>query len=158
VSERNCSAPTCSGSARRRPTRSVPSARDRQGLNYDDLLLQTRLNGEVVQSQRTRDLIFGVAAIVSYVSRFVTLVPGDVIYTGTPGSTKAMKAGDIVEVELEGVGCCATASRLPRRADFGGVAQDARGLFSRRASMGRDGHRGRHAGDPGDRSGTGFPR
>jgi len=74
------------------------------GLEYDDLLLQTRLNGEVVQSQRTRDLIFNVAEIVSYVSRYVTLEPGDVIYTGTPGSTRAMHPGDVVEVELEGVG------------------------------------------------------
>lgn len=74
------------------------------GLNYDDLLLQTRLNGEVVQSQRTKDLIFSVAEQVSYISRYVTLLPGDVIYTGTPGTTKRIKAGDVVEVELEGVG------------------------------------------------------
>jgi 2-keto-4-pentenoate hydratase/2-oxohepta-3-ene-1,7-dioic acid hydratase in catechol pathway len=71
---------------------------------YDDLLLQTRLNGAVVQSQRTKDLIFDVAAIVSYVSQYVTLMPGDVIYTGTPGTTKAMKVGDVVEVEIENVG------------------------------------------------------
>jgi len=74
------------------------------GLNYDDLLLQTRLNGTVVQSQRTRDLIFSVADIVSYVSHYVTLEPGDVIFTGTPGTTQQMKAGDVIEVELEGVG------------------------------------------------------
>ena len=74
------------------------------GLNYNDLLLQTRLNGEVVQSQRTKDLVFDVHAIVSYVSRYVTLEPGDVIYTGTPGTTRPMKPGDVVEVELEGVG------------------------------------------------------
>jgi 2-keto-4-pentenoate hydratase/2-oxohepta-3-ene-1,7-dioic acid hydratase in catechol pathway len=74
------------------------------GLNYDDLLLQTRLNGEVVQSERTKDLIFSVARIVSYVSRYVTLEPGDVIYTGTPQTTRAMKHGDVVEVEVEGVG------------------------------------------------------
>ncbi|MBU6367326.1 MAG: fumarylacetoacetate hydrolase family protein [Gemmatimonadetes bacterium] len=74
------------------------------GVNYEDLLLQTRLNGEVVQSQRTKDLLFDVATIVSYVSRYVTLEPGDVIYTGTPGTTKPMKVGDVVEVELEGVG------------------------------------------------------
>lgn len=75
-----------------------------QGLNYNDLLLQTRLNGEVVQSQRTKDLIFNVDAIVSYVSSFVTLLPGDLIFTGTPGTTKAMKPGDVVEVVLEGIG------------------------------------------------------
>jgi 2-keto-4-pentenoate hydratase/2-oxohepta-3-ene-1,7-dioic acid hydratase in catechol pathway len=75
-----------------------------RGLNYDDLLLQTRLNGEVKQKQRTSDLIFNVPAVVSYISRYVTLLPGDVIYTGTPGATSAMKPGDVVEVELEGVG------------------------------------------------------
>ena len=74
------------------------------GLNYDDLLLQTRLNGEVVQSQRTKDLIFNVSEIVSYISRYVTLEPGDVIYSGTPGTTRQMKSGDVVEVELEKVG------------------------------------------------------
>lgn len=75
-----------------------------RGLNYDDLLVQTRVNGEVRQSERTKDLIFGVARIVSYVSRYVTLEPGDVIYTGTPQTTQAMKPGDVVEVEVEGVG------------------------------------------------------
>jgi 2-keto-4-pentenoate hydratase/2-oxohepta-3-ene-1,7-dioic acid hydratase in catechol pathway len=74
------------------------------GLNYDDLLLQTRVNGKVVQSQRTKDLIFSVAEQVSYISRYVTLEPGDVIYSGTPGTTSQIKAGDVVEVELEGVG------------------------------------------------------
>ena len=75
-----------------------------RGANYGDLLLQTRVNGAVVQSQRTKDLIFDVPTIVSYISQFMTLEPGDVIYTGTPGSTKAMKPGDVVEVEIEGVG------------------------------------------------------
>jgi 2-keto-4-pentenoate hydratase/2-oxohepta-3-ene-1,7-dioic acid hydratase in catechol pathway len=74
------------------------------GLDYDNLLLQTRLNGEVVQSERTRDLIFDVATIVSYVSRYVTLLPGDVIYTGTPGTTRRIQPGDVVEIEIEGVG------------------------------------------------------
>lgn len=74
------------------------------GLNYNDLLVQTRLNGVVQQSESSKDLIFDVDAIVSYVSRYITLLPGDVIFTGTPGSTKAMKPGDIVEIEVEGVG------------------------------------------------------
>lgn len=81
------------------------------GLNYGDLLVQTRLNGEVRQSQRTRDLIFDVPTIVSYLSRYVTLLPGDVIYTGTPGTTAAMKPGDIVEIEVEGVGVLRNAVR-----------------------------------------------
>jgi 2-keto-4-pentenoate hydratase/2-oxohepta-3-ene-1,7-dioic acid hydratase in catechol pathway len=74
------------------------------GLDYNDLLLQTRLNGAVVQSERTKDLIFDVATIVSYLSRYVTLEPGDVIFTGTPQTTQAMKPGDVVEIEVEGVG------------------------------------------------------
>jgi 2-keto-4-pentenoate hydratase/2-oxohepta-3-ene-1,7-dioic acid hydratase in catechol pathway len=84
------------------------------GLNYDDLLLQTRLNGQVVQSQRTKDLIFDVAAVVSYLSRYVTLEPGDVIFTGTPGTTRAFKPGDTIEVEIEGIGT------LRNRAVLGG--------------------------------------
>ena len=75
-----------------------------QGLNYNDLLLETRVNGEVRQSQRTVDLIFGVHEVVSYISEFMTLEPGDVIFTGTPGSTRAMHPGEVIEIELEGVG------------------------------------------------------
>ena len=75
-----------------------------QGLNYNDLHVQSRLNGEVRQSQSTKDLIFSVDTLVSYISQFVTLMPGDVIFTGTPGQTKAMQPGDVIEVEVEGVG------------------------------------------------------
>ena len=75
-----------------------------RGVNYDDLELTTRLNGEVVQQQRTSDLIFDTSDIVSYVSRYVTLMPGDVIFTGTPGTTQAMSEGDLVSVEIESVG------------------------------------------------------
>jgi 2-keto-4-pentenoate hydratase/2-oxohepta-3-ene-1,7-dioic acid hydratase in catechol pathway len=74
------------------------------GVNYQDALLETRVNGKTLQSQRTKDLIFDIPTIVSYVSQYVTLLPGDVIYTGTPGTTSAMKPGDVVEVEIEGIG------------------------------------------------------
>ena len=74
------------------------------GSDYGKLLLQTRINGEVVQKQYTSDLIFDVPAILSWVSGWVTLLPGDIIYTGTPGNTRKMSAGDVVEVELEQVG------------------------------------------------------
>src|SRR6185295_2983199 len=74
------------------------------GLDWSNLLLQTRLNGEVVQKQVTSDLLFGPAQIVSYISHYVTLTPGDVIYTGTPGSTRKMSPGDVVEVDIEGIG------------------------------------------------------
>jgi len=75
-----------------------------RGLNPDDLLVQTRVNGETRQSERTKDLIYGIAEIVSYISRYVTLLPGDVIFTGTPQATRAMNPGDVVEIEVEGVG------------------------------------------------------
>jgi 2-keto-4-pentenoate hydratase/2-oxohepta-3-ene-1,7-dioic acid hydratase in catechol pathway len=74
------------------------------GVNYQDALLETRVNGKTLQSQRTKDLIFDIPTIVSYVSQYVTLLPGDVIYTGTPGTTSAIKPGDLVEVEIEGIG------------------------------------------------------
>jgi 2-keto-4-pentenoate hydratase/2-oxohepta-3-ene-1,7-dioic acid hydratase in catechol pathway len=74
------------------------------GLNYDDLLLTLRLNGEVKQKERTSQMIHDVAAQVSFISQHVTLLPGDLIFTGTSGETSAMRPGDTVEVELEGVG------------------------------------------------------
>jgi 2-keto-4-pentenoate hydratase/2-oxohepta-3-ene-1,7-dioic acid hydratase in catechol pathway len=74
------------------------------GLDYGNLTLETRLNGESVQKQTTADLIFDCPSIVSWVSGWVTLMPGDLIYTGTPGNTRRMSPGDTVEVEIEGIG------------------------------------------------------
>ncbi len=74
------------------------------GLDYSNLLLQTRLNGKVVQKQFTSDLLFDGPAIVSFISRYVELAPGDVIYTGTPGQTGKLSPGDVVEVEIQGIG------------------------------------------------------
>ncbi|MDH3224508.1 MAG: fumarylacetoacetate hydrolase family protein [Gemmatimonadota bacterium] len=84
------------------------------GLDPDDLLLTTRVNGEVRQQESTADLLFDVSTIISYISRYVTLEPGDLVFTGTPGSTQAMSPGDVVEVELEGVGVLSnTVGRRP---------------------------------------------
>jgi 2-keto-4-pentenoate hydratase/2-oxohepta-3-ene-1,7-dioic acid hydratase in catechol pathway len=74
------------------------------GLDPDNLLVQTRVNGETRQSERTSDLIFDTREIVSYISRYITLEAGDLIFTGTPQATRAMQPGDVVEVEVEGVG------------------------------------------------------
>jgi 2-keto-4-pentenoate hydratase/2-oxohepta-3-ene-1,7-dioic acid hydratase in catechol pathway len=74
------------------------------GLDYDNLLVETRVNGEVRQSERTSHLIHSVDEIVSFISRYITLLPGDLIFTGTPGETRAMHPGDVVEIEVEGVG------------------------------------------------------
>ncbi len=74
------------------------------GLDYGNLLLQTRMNGEAIQKQYTSDLIFDCPSVVSWVSAWVTLMPGDLIFTGTPGSTRKMSPGDVIEVEIEGIG------------------------------------------------------
>ena len=74
------------------------------GIDYGKLLLKTKVNGEVVQEQYTSDLLFDIPAIVSYVSRWATLFPGDIIFTGTPGSTRKLNPGDVVEVDIEGIG------------------------------------------------------
>ena len=73
-------------------------------VDYDALQVELRLNGEVKQHQRTSDMIHSVSEIVSWISQHVTLEPGDLIFTGTMGTTTAMKPGDVVEVELESAG------------------------------------------------------
>ena len=75
-----------------------------RGADYNHLTLIGRHNGKVVQESTTDLLIFSIDNIVSYVSRYVTLEPGDVIFTGTPGTTQAMKPGDTYEVEIKGIG------------------------------------------------------
>lgn len=70
----------------------------------DDLKIETRLNGEVRQSARTSDLIFGAAQLVSFVSGVMTLLPGDIIATGTPSGIGRMNPGDVVEVTIENIG------------------------------------------------------
>lgn len=62
------------------------------------------VNGELRQNGHTRDLIFDVPYLVSYISNVMTLEPGDVILTGTPAGVGALEAGDIVEVEIDGIG------------------------------------------------------
>ncbi len=73
-------------------------------VDYTDAQLETRINGDVVQAQTTADLIFPVPTIVSFISQAITLEPGDAVFTGTPGTTSALKAGDVVEIEIEGIG------------------------------------------------------
>jgi 2-keto-4-pentenoate hydratase/2-oxohepta-3-ene-1,7-dioic acid hydratase in catechol pathway len=74
------------------------------GLDPSDLAIQTRVNGVVKQSSRTSNVVFSPAFLVAYVSRMMTLVPGDLILTGTPAGVGPLSPEDIVEVEIEGVG------------------------------------------------------
>ena len=66
--------------------------------------LETYLNGEVRQSSRTSELIFGISRLISFVSGVMTLLPGDVIATGTPGGIGPMQPGDVVEIKIENIG------------------------------------------------------
>ncbi len=69
-----------------------------------DLRIKTFLNGEVKQDSSTKNLIFSVPELVSFISKVMTLLPGDIIATGTPSGISPMSPGDIVEVEIEGIG------------------------------------------------------
>jgi 2-keto-4-pentenoate hydratase/2-oxohepta-3-ene-1,7-dioic acid hydratase in catechol pathway len=66
--------------------------------------IRTRVNGTVVQQGKFSELLFDPPAIISFISRYITLYPGDVVYTGTPGNTCPAKPGDAVEIEIEGIG------------------------------------------------------
>lgn len=70
----------------------------------DNLTVEAFLNGERRQHGNTRDMVFGVATLVSFISRIMTLLPGDVIATGTPAGIGPMQRGDVVEVKVEGIG------------------------------------------------------
>ncbi len=73
-------------------------------LDPSNLKIELLLNGEVKQSARTSDMVFKVPEIVSAIARVMTLLPGDVIMTGTPSGVGPMKDGDDVEVRIEGIG------------------------------------------------------
>jgi 2-keto-4-pentenoate hydratase/2-oxohepta-3-ene-1,7-dioic acid hydratase in catechol pathway len=73
-------------------------------LDPGHLTIQTRVNGEIRQSTSTTDMVFSVAELISYVSQVMTLEPGDVILTGTPAGVGPLQPGDVVEVEIEGIG------------------------------------------------------
>jgi 2-keto-4-pentenoate hydratase/2-oxohepta-3-ene-1,7-dioic acid hydratase in catechol pathway len=74
------------------------------GLDPSDLAIQTRVNGAVRQSSRTSEMVFPPAFLVAYVSRMMTLLPGDLILTGTPAGIGPLAEGDTVEVEIEKIG------------------------------------------------------
>lgn len=77
----------------------VLSASDYAGLN-----MTLRVNGEVKQKTNTDNMIHGIRETVSFISRYMTLEPGDLIFTGTPGKTTGMMPGDVVTVEIDKVG------------------------------------------------------
>ena len=74
------------------------------GLDPLNLVVTTRVNGTVKQNGRTADMAFSVPFLIRYISNIMTLYPGDLIATGTPAGVSAIKDGDVVEVEIEGIG------------------------------------------------------
>jgi 2-keto-4-pentenoate hydratase/2-oxohepta-3-ene-1,7-dioic acid hydratase in catechol pathway len=89
-----------------------------------NLRIQTKVNGEVRQDSNTKDMIFGVAKTIAFLSQGTTLLPGDVIFTGTPQGVGMgrkpqlwLKDGDVVEVGLEGVGWCTNKVEFGARAE-----------------------------------------
>ncbi len=73
-------------------------------LEVSDLSVRCRVNGDLRQDGRTRDLVFGVGELLAYVSAVMTLEPGDVLLTGTPEGVGPLYPGDRVAVEVEGIG------------------------------------------------------
>jgi 2-keto-4-pentenoate hydratase/2-oxohepta-3-ene-1,7-dioic acid hydratase in catechol pathway len=73
-------------------------------IDPGNVVVETRLNGEVKQKGNTADMAFPVAFLIRYISEIMTLYPGDLIATGTPAGVSRMKPGDIVEVEVAGIG------------------------------------------------------
>ena len=74
------------------------------GVSPDDLRVQCRVNGVTRQDGRTSDMVHKPAELVSFISHVMTLLPGDLVSTGTPSGVGPLKEGDVVEVEIEGVG------------------------------------------------------
>jgi 2-keto-4-pentenoate hydratase/2-oxohepta-3-ene-1,7-dioic acid hydratase in catechol pathway len=70
----------------------------------DNLKLETYLNSELRQSASTSDLLFGISTLINFISGIMTLLPGDVIATGTPSGVSPLKPGDMVEVRIENIG------------------------------------------------------
>ena len=75
-----------------------------QNVDYSDILIEGVVNGEVIQSGRTSQMIFKIPFLISYISSVMTLFPGDLISTGTPAKIAPMQSNDIIEVRIENVG------------------------------------------------------
>ena len=76
----------------------------RDEVRLDDMRVRTFVNGELKQDGYARDMIFGVDAIIAFVTEFMTLEPGDLLATGTPPGVGPMEPGSVVAVEVSGVG------------------------------------------------------
>lgn len=75
-----------------------------KGIEPNSVKIQSYLNGELRQDSNTSNFIFGVEELIAFASNVMTLLPGDIIATGTPSGIGAMQKGDTVEIVIEGIG------------------------------------------------------
>ena len=85
-------------------TESCPDPSVGTGYDPGNVVVSTYLNGELKQQQNTSDLIFSVPEMISFISEVMTLLPGDIIATGTPSGIGPIHPGDTVEIRIEPIG------------------------------------------------------
>jgi len=73
-------------------------------FDASDAVVTCRVSGQMRQMASTRDMVFNVSALIAYITSVMTLIPGDLIFTGTPAGVGELKSGDVVDVEIEGLG------------------------------------------------------
>jgi len=86
------------------PAIATPAYLYAQDLDPQNLNILSRLNGQVTQSSNTNQMIFSIAQLIAYISQYITLEPGDIIATGTPMGISPLRPGDVVEIEIQGIG------------------------------------------------------
>ncbi len=84
-----------------------------RAVDYNNVVITTRVNGKIVQQESTKNMIHKPAKVVSYLSRYFSLEPGDLIFMGTPGRTHSLKHNDEITVNLEGVGTLSNRIKKP---------------------------------------------
>jgi len=107
---------------------------DADEVDPDDLTIRTYVNGELAQEGHTgRDLLFSFAYQIADVSRLISLEPGDVLLTGTPANSRPVEPGDVVEVEVEGLGTLRNRiveGQVPVRGDVGAQPSESEEVVS----------------------------
>jgi 5-oxopent-3-ene-1,2,5-tricarboxylate decarboxylase/2-hydroxyhepta-2,4-diene-1,7-dioate isomerase len=101
--------------------------------DFRDKRLQTRVNGEVAQSGNTDEMIWDMHYLVADIARTITLEPGDVILSGTPANSRPVEPGDVVEVEVEGLGVLRNTvveGSVPVREDLGAQPSESEEVVS----------------------------
>jgi 5-oxopent-3-ene-1,2,5-tricarboxylate decarboxylase / 2-hydroxyhepta-2,4-diene-1,7-dioate isomerase len=109
------------------------------GWDFHDKGIQTRVNGEVLQDGSTAEMIWDMHYLVADIARTITLFPGDVILSGTPANSRPVQPGDVVEVEVEGLGTLRNTiveGTVPIREDVGAQPSDSEEVLS--TAMGGD--------------------